>query len=374
MDSKTRITTALKNKVPDCVPVTMGLSEMVPVRYFGGDYIKFLWRDKIPIWKARVETEFDRFRADAFLHLEAKPSSYDPPREVCNVKETPERVIYDNVIHTREGDLTGSFFIGRNSPLSNVSPYVKSPEKEYKKVLELLKNPETKDLSEIKYAYREIGSRAHVGFWVSSPIDWWSSLRTVQFMIMDLMDQQDLLQKIFQIYTEYVVAMVDYILSNTSLDSVGIGGSTTSMSVISPNLYRKYSLEFGKSICKVSHKHGIPVQYHMCGKSREALPITMEMGVDSFDALESPPTGNVDLAEAKMVFGKQVSLRGNVNSITVMLQGNPAEVERDVIRCMEAAKEGGGFILGVGDQTPYDAPEENLIAFVEAGRKHGKYS
>lgn len=34
---------------------------------------------------------------------------------------------------------------------------------------------------------------------------------------------------------------------------------------------------------------------------------------------------------------------------------------------------GGGYILGVGDQTPYSTPEENLHAFVEAGRKYGKY-
>jgi len=374
MDSKTRITTALNGGVPDCVPVTLGLSEMVPVRYFGGDYVKFLWREKVPIWKARVETEFDRFRADGFLHLEEKPSPSDPPTEIRNVQETPEKVTYDSIIHTREGDLTGRFFIGRNSPLSIVSPYVKSPENEYKKVLELLKNPETKDLSEIKYAYREIGGRAHVGFWISCPIDWWGALRTVQPMIVDLMDHPDLLRKIFQVYTEYVAALVDYVLSNTPLDSVGISGSTTSMSVISPDLYRQHTLEFGKSICKVSHKHGIPVQYHMCGRSRQALLITQEMGVDGFDALESPPTGNVDLAEVKKVFGKQVSLRGNVNSITVMLQGKPLDVERDVVRCMDAAKEGGGFILGVGDQTPYDTPEENIIAFVEAGRKYGKYS
>jgi len=318
--------------------------------------------------------KLDDYVVNPIKNFSVKYVTKDLKEKFHYVKETPEKVTYDSVIRTREGDLVGSFFIGRNSPLSTVSPYVKSPENDYKKVLELLKNPETKDLSEINYAYREIGGRAHVGFWINCPIDWWASLRTVQTMIMDLMDYPDLLGKIFQVYTEYMVSMVDYILSNTPLDSVGIGGSTTSMSVINPELYRKHTLEFGKSVCKISHKHSIPVQYHMCGRSRQALLITLEMGVDGFDALESPPTGNVDLAEVKRVFGKQVSLRGNVNSITVMLQGKPADVERDVIRCMDAAKEGGGFILGVGDQTPYDTPEENLIAFVEAGRKYGRYS
>ena len=95
--------------------------------------------------------------------------------------------------------------------------------------------------------------------------------------------------------------------------------------------------------------------------------------VDGFDALECPPTGDIDLAELKQTLGKKISLRGNVNSITVMLEGTPEDVRQDVKRCMDAAKENGGFILGVGDQTPYATPEENLYAFVEAGREFGAY-
>ncbi len=350
MTSKEKITVALKGEIPDCVPVTLGLSEMVPVRYFGGDYIKFFWKDKVPLWRARVETEFNRFGADSFLHLVENPSPEDTPTEMCNIKETPEKVNYTNIFHTKKGDLSADFFIGSDSPLSVVSPYVKSPESDCEKVLELLQNPESKDLSEMKFAYKEIGERAHVGFWIPSPIEWWNSLRKTQDMIMDLVDYPELMSKIFQAYTEYATALTDYVLTNAPLDSVGIGGSSTSMSVINPALHRKYSVEFGKDICRISHKHNKPVQYHMCGKSREALPITLEMGVDGFDALESPPTGNVDLAEVKKTFGDKVSLRGNVNSIFVMLQGKSSDVEKDVVRCMESAKEGGGFILGVGDR------------------------
>ena len=192
-------------------------------------------------------------------------------------------------------------------------------------------------------------------------------------MIMDLIDAPELMSEIFTVYTEYAVALTDFVLSNTSLDSVGLGGSSTSMSVIGPDLYRKYTLEFGKAVCRISHKHKRVVQYHMCGKSRDALPVTQEMGVDGLDALESPPTGNVDLAEVKNTFGNRLSLRGNVNSIAVMLHGTPTDVENDVLRCMDAAKADGGYILGVGDQTPYNTPEENMIAFVEAGKEYGKY-
>lgn len=373
MNSKERITIAMSGGTPDCVPVTLGLSEMVPVRYFTDDYIEFFWKAKIPLWRARVETEHDRLGGDAFLHLAESPSPHDPPVEMKNVQETKDRVTFTRVIHTPEGDLEADFFLARQSCLSNLTNFVKNPEADAAKVLAMLEHPDTKNLEPAKQAYREIGDRGHVGFWVSTPIDWWTSLRGAQNMVMDLMDYPELMQRLFYAYTEYAATLVDYVLEQTQLDSVGLGGSSTSMNVINPELHRTHSLSFGKAICQVAHQHGRSVQYHMCGRSRQALPITAEMGVDGFDALESPPTGNVDLAEVKKTFGGRISLRGNVNSIAVMLEGTPEEVDRGVRRCMEAAKAGGGYILGVGDQTPYNTPDENLHAFVDAGKKYGKY-
>jgi uroporphyrinogen decarboxylase len=222
-------------------------------------------------------------------------------------------------------------------------------------------------------AYSEIGDRAHVGFWLPMPIDWWVGLRGVQEMIMDLMLYADQMLDLFKEYQRYAVALTEHVLKDGVVDSVGLGGSSTSMSVISPDLHRAFSLPFGKAICDVTHRFDKPVLYHMCGKSRQALPITAEMGVDCFDALECPPTGNVDLAEVKSTFGKKIALRGNVNSIHVMLNGTVEAVKQAVIKCMNDAKQGGGYILGVGDQTPANTPDENIFAMVESGRRHGRY-
>jgi hypothetical protein len=373
MTSKERITTAMKCGKPDRVPVTIGLSEIIPVRYYGNDYIQFFIKDKFPLWKARVEVEHDKFGGDAFLHLFPGPSPHDPEKTRTIIKESCEEIHYRDTYHTRKGDLSAEFFIGRNSPVSSITHFIADPEADFPKITELLKHPDSCDLEEINTAYKEIGDRAHVGLWLSTPIDWWSSLRGTQNMIMDLMLLPEFMSDVFKVYAEYMTVFTEYTLKNTVFDSVGLGGSTTSMSVISPDLHRRFSLDFGKAICKTSHRFGIPVQYHMCGKSREALPITAEMGVDGFDALECPPTGNANLAEVKKTFGKTISLRGNVNSIHVMGNGSTADVENAVKDCMEAAKTDGGYILGVGDQTPAQTPEENLFAFVEAGRKYGKY-
>ncbi len=373
MTPKERITVALKCGKPDCVPVTLGLSEIIPVKYYGNDYILFFIKDKIPLWKARVELEHDKFGADAFLHLAPGESPHDPEKIRKVISESPDEIHYSETYRTRHGDLTAEYLIGRKSPVSSITHFVKNPQEDFPKVAELLNNPDTRELDAVKSAYREIGNRAHVGLWISTPIDWWGAMRGIQDMIMDLMLLPELMSDIFKVYTEYMTALVEYSLKNATFDSVGIGGSCTSMSVISPDLHRAFSLDFGKAICKTAHACGTPVQYHMCGKSREALPITSEMGVDGFDALECPPTGNVDLAEVKKMFGKTISLRGNINSIHVMGNGTPNDVKDAVKNCLTAAKANGGYILGVGDQTPAQTPEENLFALVEAGRKFGKY-
>jgi uroporphyrinogen decarboxylase len=373
MTPKERLTVAMAGGTPDRVPVTLGLSEMVPVRYSTDDYIEFFWRRQMPLWRARVETEYERFGADAYLHLEEEPSPHDPPVEIVNIAETAEQVRYTRVIHTPKGDLSSDLFLETHTPLSRLTTLVKDPEADAPKVLELLKHPDTKGVTETLAAYDAIGDRAHVGYWLPMPIDWWDSLRGTQDMVMDLYDYPELMEYLFVAYREYAVTLLDRIFRETPLDSLGLGGSSTSMSLISPELHQRYGLEFGRAVCEVAHRYGKPVQYHMCGRSRTALSITVDMGVDGLDALEPPPTGDVDLAEVKRVFGSRVSLKGNVNSITVMLNGTPADVEADVRRCMDAAKAGGGFILSVGDQTPYATPEENMRAFVATGHTLGAY-
>jgi uroporphyrinogen-III decarboxylase len=373
MTSKERITVALQGGTPDTVPVNLGLSEIIPVQYTTNDYIEFFFKAKIQPWKVRTELEYDHFHADAYLHLGPEPSLDDPECVQTITKETSDEIFYTLSYKTKFGNLDADYFIGRTCPISVLNPFVKNPETDIIKVRELLLHPTTKRMDELNKAYDAIGDRAHVGFWLNTPIDWWVEMRGVQDMIMDLMLYPELMRDLFAEYTTYCTALVEHVFANSKLDSLALGGSSTSMSVISPTLHRKFSLPFGQALSKTAHQCGKIVQYHMCGKSRQALPITAEMGVDSFDALECAPTGDIDLAEVKRTYGAKFSLRGNINSIHIIGNGTVADVEREAVNCLNAAKAGGGYILAVGDQTPANTPEENLFAMVETGRRLGKY-
>ena len=97
-----------------------------------------------------------------------------------------------------------------------------------------------------------------------------------------------------------------------------------------------------------------------------------ETDLSSIEPLEPPPGGDCNLAEIKRLYGKRIALKGNIQT-TKLLMAASKEVERMARWCIDAAGEGGGYVLSTGDQVGRDTPEENLCKLVEVARKYGKY-
>ena len=97
-----------------------------------------------------------------------------------------------------------------------------------------------------------------------------------------------------------------------------------------------------------------------------------ETDLDVIEPLEEPPQGDCDLKEIKAKYGKKLSLKGNLHTSRVMLK-SVKTVEATVIKAVEDAAEGGGFVLSTGDQCGRDTPLENIFKLVEVCEKYGKY-
>jgi uroporphyrinogen decarboxylase len=91
------------------------------------------------------------------------------------------------------------------------------------------------------------------------------------------------------------------------------------------------------------------------------------------EPLEEPPSGNVDLFELKKQFGHRLCIKGNLNTTDFMLNATPEQIEEKCKRAIDAAGEGGGFILSTGDQCGRDTPDANLFKMVEVAKTYGKY-
>jgi uroporphyrinogen-III decarboxylase len=83
--------------------------------------------------------------------------------------------------------------------------------------------------------------------------------------------------------------------------------------------------------------------------------------------------GDVDLKAAKAQFGRDMCVKGNLNSIGLMYQGTPAMVREATRQKLELGMPGGRYYCAVGDQIPYQTPPENVEALVESVMQFGRY-
>jgi uroporphyrinogen decarboxylase len=119
---------------------------------------------------------------------------------------------------------------------------------------------------------------------------------------------------------------------------------------------------------------GVVTSLHCCGKERALVEVCAEeTDLDCIDPLEVPPMGDCDLAEIKASFGARLALKGNLHTTEVMLRMDPEGVAREARRCLDAAMEGGGYILSTGDQCGRDTPDENIVKLVEVCEREGRY-
>ena len=127
-------------------------------------------------------------------------------------------------------------------------------------------------------------------------------------------------------------------------------GASGAMTLQSPQIFRHLSLRTLQKVTSLPKDAGVPSLLHSCGMERALVEICAnETDLSCIEPLEIPPMGDCDLAEIKRKFGGRLALKGNIHTTDVMLRGTPEDVRRESRRCIEAAAEGGGFVLSTGD-------------------------
>jgi len=81
----------------------------------------------------------------------------------------------------------------------------------------------------------------------------------------------------------------------------------------------------------------------------------------------------MDIGFAKSLYGDKIALLGNIDTVTVMTQGTPADVERTVKSIIAKAAEGGGLAIGTAGGMFVSKHWENVDALINAVKKYGQY-
>jgi MtaA/CmuA family methyltransferase len=195
--------------------------------------------------------------------------------------------------------------------------------------------------------------------WIESPLAEAGILRGPSNLMLDLIDSGSELKKLIKICSdvaiEFAIAQIE-----VGADIMGIGESIASL--ISPGLYREFSLPFIKKMVDEIKKFGVPIKYHTCGNTSHLLSAFLETGVDII-VIDSP----VDLRLAKEVFKNVICIKGNLNPVDDLLNDTPQSVYK---KSINAIKRGGpeGYILSGGCEIPAATPHNNLFSMIRATR------
>jgi uroporphyrinogen decarboxylase len=129
-----------------------------------------------------------------------------------------------------------------------------------------------------------------------------------------------------------------------------------------------------KEAADLAKSYGAIYIYQDDGKMRDILPAIVEAGVDVASGLQPPEVGDVDLAEAKKLYGNRIALMGGLDPVYTFDMGSPERV-RDAIRgTIEAAAAGGGFVVGLAEALdPGKTSAASISAAAEAVAELGTY-
>lgn len=214
----------------------------------------------------------------------------------------------------------------------------------------------------------KIGNEVGIGAGMAGPFSVAASVIGTEKLLRWMIKKPEAVHEVMRIITRN---NEEYIKAIGKLGFVaGFSDPVSSASLLKLDQFREFSLPYlAQNLEHVEKYCGKRGQVHICGKSRPLWEdlLTTKMGSFSIDNIE-------DLAEAKDVLGKHVSLLGNVPPVEVMFMGTDEDVRKaskDCIdKCFDSEK---GYNLGTGCQIPIGTSLERLEVFMKAGREFGSY-
>ena len=382
MTGKERILTAMRLKEADHVPVSPDISVMVPDRLDGRPVyeIHLDGRDHYG-WTSATHAEayinaVKYFDMDGFYMYggikEIRPEGAPEfEEEILDVKEGK---LVKRICHTELGDMTEEEIYFADEPSWRNHKPIKDLENDFKK-MKLYMGVDGWKYEKKFEDYDKIGDLGVYLGMIPLFQDWWFHHREGGFeqCFTDFMLESQFMDEVYDFWLHWAIENVRAMV-NAKADVIMLGGSSASLSVSSPTIFRRFELPFIQKATEICRKGDVISHLHVCGRSLQLVEIVAEESeLDSMEPLEEPPSGNVDLFDLKKKFGNRLCIKGNLNTTDFMLNATPDQVEEKCKRAIDAAGDGGGFILSTGDQCGRDTPDENLFKMVEVAKSYGKY-
>jgi uroporphyrinogen decarboxylase len=217
-----------------------------------------------------------------------------------------------------------------------------------------------------------VGERLSVHAEVFSPFTQLLERAGYEGALMGLIQAPEKCHAILQAYAAGTCALARKQAAR-GVDAVLISSAFAGGGFISRDMYEQFVMPYEKQVAAAIKATGVKAYTHTCGAIGDRLDLMAATGIDGVDTMDPPPLGNTELADAKQQIGDRLFLKGNIDPVNVLLNGSVEDVRKDAMRKLEAAKEGGGYILSSACSVAPRVAPENLMVLGEVVEEHGWY-
>jgi len=143
-----------------------------------------------------------------------------------------------------------------------------------------------------------------------------------------------------------------------------------------PRFFERFVAPYVTEMTALIHRYGGLVRIHSHGRIGQVLDMILTCGADAIDPCEAPPDGDIELSEVKRRVRGKLCVFGNVQ-LKLLEHGSPQQVRSTVIRLMQQAKDGYGYVI-MPTASPINIPlspktEENYRVFIQTALEYGAY-
>ncbi|MGL4942695.1 MAG: uroporphyrinogen decarboxylase family protein [Thermoguttaceae bacterium] len=188
--------------------------------------------------------------------------------------------------------------------------------------------------------------------------------------LMTLLTEPEAFNDLMSRVVDYNVALAEVAVERYGVQIVATTDdvSTARGPIISPKTYAKMIAPHFCRVMKGYRDLGLLTIKHSDGDVRPILSHWLDAGIDCLDPID--PTGGLDMAEMKQLYGDRICLKGNIDCTGNLCDGTPEQVDEEVRICIE---KGGrsGLIVSSSNTIHRGVKPENFRAMIDAVRKYG---
>ena len=370
-----RMLAAYAGRFSDVVPVAPEFWYYVPARLMNMPMYRF--EMEVPHWKA-LQLTFKHYRCEGWgIVAPAVPHGWPAQQRSATRKMEDGRFEVINSIEAGGRRLTSRTIMDAHEPSWLTERYIKDFDADWPVyAAAILVPPAEMNWKPVQDALDDVGEDYLLEVFAGFPfIDFAGGQREggLEQVIVDLIERESYMRELQQRHIEHVTATIRAAFAQTTARSIFIASSWSSLSLLSPSLWRKWEKPLLVAAIQAAHECGGLVHHHFHGRCMGILQELAGLGLDCICPFERPPGGDVtDLSLVRKALADRTTFNGNVHTVDTLIRGTPADVRREVLEILEAFEGSPRLIVGTGDQVGGETPEDNILSMIDTVRQYGK--